>query len=203
MNRRSFVSTLAASASSAMFGQARTDRQVIVISIDGLPAYALHDANVPLPTIHGLAREGAMATDGMQVVNPAVTWPNHTAMVTGVTPAKHGVLYNGMPVRTGEGKPLRVDPWVPKDELVLAPTVYDLAHGAGLTTAEVDWVAIHKPKTITWSFAERPLVDDEVVKDMMSAGMVTEAAIRDFTKTQIVTRDEVWTEAGIHILKKH
>ena len=63
-----------------------------------------------------------------------------------------------MPVRTGEGKPLRVDPWVPKDELVLAPTVYDLAHEAGLTTAEVDWVAIHKPKTITWSFAERPVV---------------------------------------------
>ena len=112
---------------------------------------------MPLPTIHRLAREGATATEGMQVVNPAVTWPNHTAMVTGVTPAKHGVLYNGMPVRTGEGKPLRVDPWVPKDELVLAPTVYDLAHGTGLTTAEVDWVAIHKPKTITWSFAERPL----------------------------------------------
>jgi predicted AlkP superfamily pyrophosphatase or phosphodiesterase len=203
MNRRSFVSALAAGASSYVFGQTPTDRQVIVISIDGLPAYALHDPNVPLPTIHRLAREGATATEGMQVVNPAVTWPNHTAMVTGVTPAKHGVLYNGMPVRTGEGKPLRVDPWVPKEELVLAPTVYDLAHGAGLTTAEVDWVAIHKPRTINWSFAERPMADDQVVKDMMSAGMVTEAEIREFTKTQIVTRDEVWTEAAIHILKKY
>ena len=38
------------------------------------------------------------------MVNPAVTWPNHTAMVTGVTPAKHGVLYNGMPVRTRRRK---------------------------------------------------------------------------------------------------
>ena len=77
-----------------------------------------------MPTIRRLAKEGAVA-EGMQTVNPAVTWPNHTAMVTGVTPANHGVLYNGMPVRGGEGKPLRVEPWVPKHELVLAPTVYD------------------------------------------------------------------------------
>ena len=55
----------------------------------------------------------------MQTVNPAVTWPNHTSIVTGVTPAKHGLLYNGLPVRGGEGKPLRVEPWVPKEELVL------------------------------------------------------------------------------------
>ena len=38
---------------------------------------------------------------------------------------------------------------------------------------------------------------------MIAAGMVTEAEIRDFTKTQIVARDEVWTEAAIHILKKY
>ena len=55
---------------------------------------------------------------------------------------------------------------MPKDELVLAPTVYDLAHETGLTTAEVDWVAIHKPKTITWSFAERPLLDDLVLREI-------------------------------------
>ena len=41
------------------------------------------------------------------------------------------------------------------------------------------------------------------MKEMISAGMVTETEIRDFTKTQICYRDEVWTEAAIHILKKH
>ena len=139
----------------------------------------------------------------MQTVNPAVTWPNHTAMVTGVPPARHGVLFNGMPVRGGEGKPIRVEPWVPKHELVLAPTVYDLAHAAGLTTAEVDWVAIHQPKTITWSFAERPLLEDAVPREMIAAGIITEADVREFAKTQIVRRDEIWTEAAVHILKKH
>ena len=32
---------------------------------------------------------------GMRPVNPTVTWPNHTSIVTGVTPARHGVLFNG------------------------------------------------------------------------------------------------------------
>jgi predicted AlkP superfamily pyrophosphatase or phosphodiesterase len=87
--------------------------------------------------------------------------------------------------------------------LVLASTVYDLAHAAGLKTAEVDWVAIHEPKTITWSFAERPAATDPVVREMIEAGLVTEAVIRDFSKTQIGVRDEIWTRAAIHILQKH
>jgi predicted AlkP superfamily pyrophosphatase or phosphodiesterase len=202
VNRRQFL--LAASATCVASGQRpSSNSKVIVISIDGFPAFELNDASVPLPTIRRLAREGAVATDGMQTVNPAVTWPNHTSIVTGVTPSKHGLLYNGLPVRTGEGKPVRVEPWVPKHELVLAPTVYDLAHAAGLTTAEIDWVAIHQAKTINWSFAERPLVTDAIPREMIEAGLVTETEIRDFAKLPITFRDEVWTQAAVHILQKH
>ena len=203
MLRRQFLPAVAAAVlAPRLHAQARKDRQVIVISIDGLPAYAFDDANASMPTIRRLAREGAIA-EGMQTVNPAVTWPNHTAMVTGVTPSRHGVLFNGMPIRAGEGKPLRVEPWRPKEELVLAPTVYDIAHAAGLTTAEVDWVAIHQAKTINWSFAERPLPEDTIPREMIAAGLVTDAEVRDFAKTQIVRRDEIWTDAAVHILKKH
>ena len=202
MLRRHFLSTLTLAAASPVAAQSAKDRQVVVISIDGFAAYALKDAGLPLPTIRRLSREGAVA-DAMQTVNPAVTWPNHTSMVTGVTPARHGLLYNGMPVRQGEGKPLRIEPWVPKETLVMAPTVYDLAHQAGLTTAEVDWVAIHQPKTINWSFAERPTLNDPIPREMIAAGLVSEAEIRDFAKLDIVLRDEIWTQAAIHILKKH
>jgi predicted AlkP superfamily pyrophosphatase or phosphodiesterase len=86
---------------------------------------------------------------------------------------------------------------------VMAPTVYDLAHQAGLTTAEIDWVAIHQPKTINWSFAERPMLNDAIPQEMIAAGLVTEAEIRDFAKLDIVLRDEIWTQAAIHILRKH
>ena len=186
VNRRQFL--LAASAACVASGQGpSSSAQVIVISIDGFPAFELNDASVPLPTIRRLAREGAVATDGMQTVNPAVTWPNHTSMVTGVTPAKHGLLYNGLPVRGGEGKPLRVEPWVPKEELVLAPTVYDLAHAAGLTTAEIDWVAIHQAKDHQLVFCgAAPRRRKRIPREMIAAGMVTEAEIRDFAKRQII-----------------
>ena len=39
----------------------------------------------------------------MKVSNPSVTWPNHTTMVTGVQPRRHGVLANGVLVRGGPG----------------------------------------------------------------------------------------------------
>ena len=74
------------------------------------------------PALRRLMREGAAATNGMMPINPTVTWPNHTAMITGVNATRHGVLYNGLPVRT-PGKAVRVEAAVPKSQLLLAPTV--------------------------------------------------------------------------------
>ena len=136
----------AAALTPSLRAQARTDRQVIVISIDGFPAYAF-TIQRSLPTIQRLARrrDRRRHADSQSCRYMAKSYRHGH----GRNACEHGVLFNGMPVRSGEGKPLRVEPWVPKHELVLAPTVYDLAHAAGLTTAEVDWVAIHQPKTIT------------------------------------------------------
>jgi hypothetical protein len=99
--------------------------------------------------------------------------------------------------------PLRIEPWIDKNEMVLSPTVYDLAHKAGLTTAEIDWVAIQNPGTITWSFAERPRVDGVVEREMIAAGLASEAEIRDFAKAPITLRDEIWTRAAIHPMSRH
>ena len=75
---------------------ATAEPHVVVISIDGLPAYLLDDPQASLPVIRGLAKEGAAAEDGMRVSNPSVTWPNHTTLMTGVHPERHGVLFNGL-----------------------------------------------------------------------------------------------------------
>ena len=187
---------------SVLLAQPARDRHVVIVSIDGLAAYSLNDQSVPLPNLRALAKAGASAS-AMTVVNPSVTWPNHTSMVTGVTPAKHGMLYNGLPVRSGPGQPLKVEPWRDKSELVLAPTLYDIAHQAGLTTAEVDWVAILNARTITWTFPEVPRMTDSIVKEMIAAGTIAEADIRNFSKMNIVYRDEVWTQAAEHIIKRH
>ncbi|HYO83228.1 MAG TPA: alkaline phosphatase family protein [Bryobacteraceae bacterium] len=194
------LSVLLLLAASGLHAQPRKDRHVVLISIDGLAAYALSDPQVPLPNLRRLALAGAVA-DSMEVVNPSVTWPNHTSMVTGVRPERHGMLYNGLPVRA-EGR-VTVEPWRPKTELVLAPTVYDKAHEAGLTTAEVDWVAILNAPTITWSFPEVPRGNEPVVKEMVAAGLVTDEEIQAFRKGNIIWRDEIWTRAGEHILRRH
>src|SRR6476620_1022871 len=114
-------------------------RMVIVISLDGFPAYALDDAKLPIPTLRRLIRQGVTARMG--IINPTVTWPNHTALVTGVRADEHGLLVNGSLVPTGAWPPIKVDPMVDKVKMVHAPTVYDAAHKAGLTTAQIDWVA--------------------------------------------------------------
>ncbi len=178
------------------------ERNVVLISLDGFPAYALDDERLPVPALRMLIRNGAMAKR-MKTVNPTVTWPNHTAMVTGVDASKHGVLFNGMLTRPSPKSPVKVEPWRDKAEMVKAPTVYDLAHKAGMTTAQVDWVAIYNASTITWQFPEVPTVTGLIEKEMIDSGEVAEKDIAGFGRINVTRRDQIWTSAAIHILRKH
>lgn len=119
-------------------------------------AYLLNDPKAPLPTIRQLAREGAVVDGGMRVSNPAVTWPNHTSLVTGVRPEKHGVLANGVLVRGAVGAPVIVDPKQDKAALVRVRTLYDAAHAAGLTTAEINWPCTRRAMSLHDSFPDVP-----------------------------------------------
>ncbi len=188
----------------APLGAAHADRHVVLISLDGFPAFLWNDQSIPLPHLRQLAAEGAVA-DAMTISNPAITWPNHTTLVTGVTPRKHGVLYNGLVVRGGPGKPNRIEPWADKAQLVRVPTVYDAVFAAGLTTAEVDWVAVTRPKTITWSFAERVDPTSALPQEMIAAGVATAAEVEAAStgKINVVWRDELWTRAAGFVFEKH
>ena len=183
---------------------ADTSNHVVIITLDGFGGWALDDPYLPVPTLRLLAARGAVAK-GMRPVNPTVTWPNHTSIVTGVTPARHGVLFNGLLARD-PGVPPRVEPWRDKNEMVRAPTLYDVAHEAGLTTAQVDWVAILNTPTMTWEFPERPERPEakpEIGREMVKAGTISQADIDTFATRNIMWRDEVWTNAAIHILRAH
>jgi predicted AlkP superfamily pyrophosphatase or phosphodiesterase len=182
--------------------KAQKHRTVVVISLDGFPAYALEDPRLPIPTLRRLAREGAVATS-MRPVNPTVTWPNHTAIVTGVEPAEHHVLYNGLLVRPEGGSRPTIEPWRDKEQMVHAQTIYDAAYDAGLTTAQVDWVAIYRAKTITWQFPELPDPDGPIERELVSAGTVTAEQLRTFEASTQAWQDEIWTAAAEDILEKH
>jgi predicted AlkP superfamily pyrophosphatase or phosphodiesterase len=178
------------------------DRVVVLISIDGLPGWELNDPRLPVPNIWKLAREGVRA-ESMRITNPTVTWPVHTSMITGVRSARHGVLFNGLPIRSGEKAPVSIKQWHNKEDLVQVPTAYDLLHQAGFTTAEVDWVAIHNAKHITWRFPEIPNPEGVIEKEMVAAGIIGETDLREFFKSSPVWRDYYWTQAAVHILKQH
>lgn len=178
------------------------DRTVVVITVDGFPAWIWNDPTLPTPLLRQLATEGATAK-AMTVSNPSVTWINHTTLVTGVPPAKHGVLFNGLLVRTGPDSPPRIEQWRDKKELVRVPTVYDLAHQAGLTTAQVDWIPTTNSGTFTWEFPERPNPDGAIETEMTKAGLVSREDLVEFNKRNPPWRDMIWTRAAVEIIKQH
>ncbi|HKF06894.1 MAG TPA: alkaline phosphatase family protein [Candidatus Sulfotelmatobacter sp.] len=177
-------------------------RTVVVISLDGFPAYALDDPKLPIPTLRKLIRKGVVATS-MRPVNPTVTWPNHTSIVTGVEPSEHQVLYNGLLLRREAGAKPSIEPWRDKEQMVHAQTIYDAAYQAGLTTAQVDWVAIYRAKTITWQFPELPDPDGVIERELISNGTVTAEQLRTFEASTQAWQDDIWTAAAEDILDKH
>lgn len=139
----------------------------------------------------------------MLAINPTVTWPNHTAMVTGVSADEHGLLANGTIQRTGTWPPVKVEPMIVKEKMVKVPTVYDAAHKAGLTTAQVDWVAIEKASTITWAFREWAGLDGPLEQEMVAKGAITKEDLESFNRANIVFRDQIWTRAGEYLIRNH
>lgn len=176
--------------------------KVVVISLDAFGAESLRDPHLPAPTLHALMQAGSYAR-AMRPINPTVTWPNHTAMISGVNASRHHVLVNGLVVNQRQDTAPKIEPHTPKSELVAVPTVYDAAHKAGLTTAEVDWVAIEKADGITWRFTEYSDANGEIEHDLMQQGTLTADDLVHFNKPSQAWRDRVYGLAAVDIIKKH
>lgn len=175
-------------------------RHVVVITVDGLPSYLLDDPRASLPVIRNLRDHGASARDGMHVSNPSVTWPNHTTLMTGVHPEKHGVLYNGVPERQGPGKPVTVTPARTQQDLVHVPLLFDVLKDAGLTSAAINWPCTRGSTSIGDNFPDvpdqlqytTPRLKDELTKS---------GHLQRFGDGP-VARDEIWTEAACQVIRK-
>lgn len=200
----SLMMASAACSLSALSVNAQTPARpkVVVISLDAFAAKSLQEPALPAPTLRALEQSGAYAT-AMQPINPTVTWPNHTAMVTGVNAAQHHVLVNGLIEHQRTDQPLLSNAQAPKSKLVAAPTIYDVAHAAGLTTAEVDWVAILRSGTIDWSFAEDPDANGEIARAMVADGTITREQLAHFGAPSQAWRDRMYTAAATEIVRRH
>lgn len=137
----------------AQAGQS-TDRIVVMISVDGLAGFYLDDPRAEMPTIRALAAAGARSGQ-MRASTPTVTWPNHTTLVTGANPARHGVVGNNyLDRQTGKKVRLISDPVYDKEQIVKVPTIYDLAKAHGMKTAAVRWPATRNAPTLDWTIPD-------------------------------------------------
>lgn len=118
-------------------------RPVLVISVDGLDHRYLADADklgLKIPNLRRLIREGQWA-QGIIGVVPTVTWPSHTSMISGTTPAEHGILSNRRPPEEGGDYYWNVN-------LLKSRTLLDALQAAGRTSATITWpVTVDAPVT--------------------------------------------------------
>lgn len=110
---------------------------VLMISLDGLrPADATQAParGIKVPHLQALMKEGAYA-QGVTGVLPTLTYPSHTTLVTGVSPARHGISNN----LTFDPQAKNQQGWYWYASDVRVPTLWQAAHAAGLKTANVHW----------------------------------------------------------------
>jgi predicted AlkP superfamily pyrophosphatase or phosphodiesterase len=87
-----------------------------------------------------LMAEG-VAAKGVNPVFPSVTYPDHTTIITGVAPARHGIYFNSPFRAHGESG----QSYVYYDS-IRTPTLFDAMRTAGRTTADIIWpVTVHAP----------------------------------------------------------
>jgi predicted AlkP superfamily pyrophosphatase or phosphodiesterase len=129
-------------------GAAPPARHLVLISIDALrPEFYLDDAYAA-PALRALVRAGSHARS-VTPVFPSVTYPGHASIVTGVSPARHGVLFNM--IWSPTGAPSR---WYEEAKDLRAPPLWEIARAAGLTTAAVSWPSTLRAP-IDWLVPER------------------------------------------------
>jgi predicted AlkP superfamily pyrophosphatase or phosphodiesterase len=190
---------------------------VLMISIDGLkPEYITQaDAHgMKIPYLRTLLKNGTYA-DGVIGVWPTVTYPSHTTLITGVTPAEHGI-YNNVEFdpeqRFGGG-------WNWYAAEIKAPTLWHAAHSIGLHTASVGWPVSVGTRDVDWLIPEfwrtdspsgNP--DDPLDRDLMAAlsrprtllGELEPAAGPYMTGNDTsIAGDQVKTRYSLEILRKY
>ena len=111
----------------------QTAKHVIFITIDGFrPDFYLAES-WHTPNIHALMQDGAYAK-AVNPVFPSITYPNHTTIITGVGPSKHGIYYNSIFEQQGSTGKIY---W--QDSSIHAPTLWSAAKQKGLVVASLFW----------------------------------------------------------------
>lgn len=201
---RTVLLAVAFGAAASNAAAAGTNHLVLLITIDGLSARSLNAPDASLPTLRKLAAEGAVA-EGLRVSNPTVTWPNHTTLVTGVHPDKHGVLFNGLLRRHDDGWGVALDGAQDQTNLLKVSTVFDVLHAAGLRTAGVNWPCTRRSTTLDDNFPDVPgaiaHTTPRLRAELRRAAILPDDNDSAFRARGTSAGDETWTATVNHLLR--
>jgi predicted AlkP superfamily pyrophosphatase or phosphodiesterase len=179
----------------------------MLISVDGLKPEAILDAQshgLKVPNLRAFMKDGAYSS-GVHGVLPTVTYPSHTTLLTGASPAKHGVYDN----TTFDPFARNAVGWYWYAEDIKVPTLWDAAAAAHLTTASIYWpvsVGAH----ITYNLPQiwRTGTDDDLKlqRALSTPGLEQELSAElgryPGGMEETVAEDETRTRFAIRLLEK-
>lgn len=125
---------------------------VMLISIDGLRPGDVIEAEargLKLPNLRRFVSDGAWAS-GVTGVLPSVTYPSHTTLITGVSPARHGIVHNLAfdPLQTNHSG------WTWYASDIRVPTLWEAAAKAGIKVGNVHWPVSVGARGVTWNLPQ-------------------------------------------------
>jgi predicted AlkP superfamily pyrophosphatase or phosphodiesterase len=180
---------------------------VVLISVDGLKPEAILEApahGLKVPHLRAFMAEGVYA-NGVRGVLPTVTYPSHTTLITGASPARHGVYDNTTfdPLARNE----RGWYWYAED--IKVPTLWDAAAAAHLKTASVYW-PVSVSANITYNLPQiwRTGMDDDLKlqRALSTPGLEQElsAELGHYPggMEETVAEDEIRARFAIRLLEK-
>ena len=160
----------------------RPGNRVIMISIDGLmpEVYLEPDAlGLQVPVLRALAKRGAYARK-VESVFPAVTYPAHTTMVTGVPPSIHRIATNRAPDPLDRNK----EGWRWYSEDIAVPTLWQAVEAHHRRAALVTWpvtVAAAVTFLIPEYWRAGTADDQKLVRGLSTPGLLDNVARADPT----------------------
>ena len=183
----------------------RLAERVVVVSLDGVAAAELNHPDNELPMLRGFAKSGVHGA--ATSVLPSVTWAAHTTLVTGVLPARHGVVGNHWLDREAG---VVIHAWQPtKEASVAVPTIYDVAHTAGLSTAALLWPQTSGAPTLDLSIPEvyskaafSRFVTPKLRRGLDKAGIAVDR-LAELSEAEEAPLDELAAKITEHVIEHH
>jgi predicted AlkP superfamily pyrophosphatase or phosphodiesterase len=180
---------------------------VLLISVDGMKPEAIIDAQshgLKVPNLRAFMKDGAYA-GGVRGVLPTLTYPSHTTLLTGASPAAHGIYDN-----TTFDPLLRNDRgWYWYAEDIKVPTLWDAATNAHIATANVYW-PVSVAANITYNLPQiwRTGTDDDLkLQRALSTPGLEQELTRELGRypggmEETVAEDEIRARFAIRLLQK-